>query len=51
VLDNGDIAAMRLVRIGKIEGASAEVVSGLSRGEKIVATLNDKVQEGVKIVP
>ena len=51
VLDSGDIAAMRLVRIGKIEGASAEVVSGLSGGEKIVATLNDKVQEGVRIVP
>jgi RND family efflux transporter MFP subunit len=51
VLDGNDIARMRLVRTGKAEGSTIEIVSGLSGGERIVVKLGDTVQEGVKIVP
>jgi RND family efflux transporter MFP subunit len=51
VLDGNDVARMRLVRTGKAEGSTIEIVSGLSGGEKIVVKLDDTVQEGVKIVP
>jgi membrane fusion protein, multidrug efflux system len=50
-LDANNIAAMRLVRAGKVENGLTEIVSGLSAGEKIVATLNDRVQEGTQVNP
>jgi len=42
---------MRLVRVGKVENGLTEIVSGLSAGEKIVSTLNDRVQEGAQVTP
>jgi membrane fusion protein, multidrug efflux system len=50
-LDANNITTMRLVRVGKVENGLTEIVSGLSAGEKIVATLNDRVQEGTQVNP
>lgn len=50
-VDANNIAGMRLVRVGKVENGLTEIVSGLSAGEKIVSTLNDRVQEGAQVTP
>jgi RND family efflux transporter MFP subunit len=50
-LDANNIAGMRLVRTGKTENSLTEIVSGLSAGERIVAPLDETVQEGTQVTP
>jgi hypothetical protein len=46
VVGAGDVARMRLVTLGMIEGAQAEILSGLDAGERIVST-PARVRDGV----
>jgi HlyD family secretion protein len=43
-------AVRRAVRIGQRNGVEAEVLSGLTAGETVVAYPSDDVQDGVKVV-
>lgn len=51
VLDRERIARLRLVKLGKEQDGTVEVVSGLSPGETIVVGNTQKVTEGVRIEP
>jgi len=49
VVESGNIARMRLVKVGKTAGSRVEILSGLSPGERVVTTGAEKVSEGAKI--
>jgi RND family efflux transporter MFP subunit len=51
VLDREHIARLRLVKLGKEQDGTVEVVSGLSPGETIVVGNPQKVTEGVRVEP
>lgn len=48
ILD-GDVARFRWLRTGRELGDTIEVVSGLSGGEKIIATVSDAVRDGLAV--
>jgi RND family efflux transporter MFP subunit len=48
-LDKDNVARMRLVKTGKTVGQRVEILSGLSDGERVVASGTEKVQEGSKV--
>lgn len=49
VVDEGRIARMRLVKLGRRVGDRVEVLSGLSRGERVVIAGIEKVSDGARI--
>lgn len=49
VLDSGNIARMRLVKLGKPVGDKVEILSGLSDGERLVVGGVEKISEGIKV--
>jgi len=49
VVESGNIARMRLVKVGKTAGSRVEILSGLSPGERVVTAGVEKVSEGAKI--
>lgn len=44
-------ASLRLLEIGRRNHAEAEVLSGLSAGERVVVYPSDRVRDGVKLAP
>ena len=48
-LDKGNIARMRIVKVGRQTGERVEVLSGLSDGDRVVVTAVEKVAEGNKV--
>lgn len=49
VLDDKNVASMRLVRVGKEEGDYIEIISGIQEKDRIVETVNEKIKDGVVI--
>ena len=49
VVDKGNIARMRLVKVGKPVGDRVEILSGLSDGERVVVSGSEKIKEGVQV--
>ncbi|QEM69707.1 efflux RND transporter periplasmic adaptor subunit [Geobacter sp. FeAm09] len=49
VVEQGNIARMRLVKTGKAVGGKVEIVSGLADGERVVLSGVEKVSEGAKV--
>ena len=49
VVDDGDIAQVRPVTLGEMEGSMWQVVNGLATGERIVANGVDKVKPGAPV--
>lgn len=49
VVDEANIARLRLIKTGKTLGGNIEVLSGLSEGERIVVDGAAKVNDGVKV--
>ena len=49
VVDDADVARLRLIKTGKSYGESVETLSGLSDGERIVVDGVANVRDGVKI--
>lgn len=50
-VDQGNIARMRLVKVGKTVDGRVEILSGLTDGERIVAADSAKVTDGAKLEP
>lgn len=48
-LDQGNIARMRIVRVGRETGERVEVLSGLSDGDRVVVSGAEKVTEGARV--
>lgn len=46
VLDKGNIARMRIVKVGRVIGDRVEILSGLSEGEQVLVSGMEKVTEG-----
>jgi RND family efflux transporter MFP subunit len=49
VVDNGNIARMRLVKPGTVIAGRVEILAGLSAGERIVVAGMDKVVDGARV--
>lgn len=49
VLDKDNLAAMRIIRVGKTAGDRIEILSGLSAGERVVTDSLEKLSEGAKV--
>ncbi len=49
-VDENGVASVRPVTVGVIEGADAEIISGLQPGESVVVDGADSVQPGSKVV-
>ncbi|NTV96062.1 MAG: HlyD family efflux transporter periplasmic adaptor subunit, partial [Thiobacillus sp.] len=47
----GERARLRPVRIGQRSGLSAQVLDGLKAGEKVVARPDDRIGDGVRVMP
>lgn len=48
-LDKGNIARMRIVKVGRGTGERVEVLSGLSEGDRVVVFGAEKVTEGARV--
>lgn len=48
-LDKGNIARMRIVKVGRETGERVEILSGLSEGDRLVVTGVEKVTEGARV--
>ncbi|NTW98872.1 MAG: efflux RND transporter periplasmic adaptor subunit [Geobacteraceae bacterium] len=48
-LDKGNIARMRIVRVGRQSGERVEILSGLSDGDRVVVSGAEKVTEGARV--
>ncbi|MEI6827975.1 MAG: efflux RND transporter periplasmic adaptor subunit [Desulfuromonadales bacterium] len=48
-LDKGNIARMRIVKVGRLTGDRVEILSGLTDGDRVVVTGGEKVTEGIKV--
>lgn len=48
-LDKESIARMRIVKVGRQTGDRVEILSGLSEGDRVVASGVEKVTEGAKV--
>lgn len=48
-LDKQNIASMRIVKVGRQAGERVEILSGLSEGDRVVATGVEKVTEGARV--
>lgn len=51
IVDQNNIARMRLVKVGKTFGQQLEILSGLTAGEKIVAAATQQLRDGDRIEP
>jgi RND family efflux transporter MFP subunit len=49
VVDNGNVARLRLVKAGRVVGERVEILAGLSAGERVVTDGVDKVSDGAKV--
>ena len=49
VVDNGNIARMRLVKPGTVSAGRVEILAGLSAGERIVVGGMEKVTDGARV--
>lgn len=49
IVDNGNIARMRLVKPGASQGGRVEILAGLSEGERVVTGGTDRVRDGAKV--
>ncbi|MBP1729083.1 MAG: family efflux pump rane fusion lipoprotein, partial [Deltaproteobacteria bacterium] len=49
VVDSGNIARLRLVKIGRAINERVEILSGLSAGERVVVSGVEKVSDGAKV--
>lgn len=50
-VDQTNTARMRLVKVGKSAGEQVEILSGLSGGERIVATHSAQLVDGIHLLP
>ena len=48
-LDKGNIARMRIVKVGRQSGERVEILSGLSDGDRVVVSGADKITEGARV--
>lgn len=48
-VDTGNVAHMRLVKVGKTVGDRVEILSGLSNGERVAVSGVEKITEGAKV--
>ena len=48
-LDKENIARMRIVKVGRQAGERVEILSGLSEGDRVIATGVEKVTEGARV--
>ncbi|MFZ4856227.1 MAG: efflux RND transporter periplasmic adaptor subunit [Desulfuromonadaceae bacterium] len=48
-LDKGNIARMRIVKVGRQTGERVEILSGLSDGDRVVVSGVEKVAEGARV--
>jgi HlyD family secretion protein len=46
----GDRAVLRTVEVGHENGLNAEVIAGLSAGERVVVYPSDRVEDGARVV-
>jgi multidrug efflux system membrane fusion protein len=51
VIDSGDKAEMRTIRIGQEDNGQAVVLQGLSAGEKVITAGQYRVQQGALVQP
>jgi HlyD family secretion protein len=51
VLDADDVARLRTVDIGRQTGLEAEVLSGVSEGDRVVLHPSDRVEDGTLVAP
>ncbi len=51
VVDDNQIAHLRLIRIGKIINDQVEVISGLNTGQRFVSAIPSKMTDGARIEP
>jgi multidrug efflux pump subunit AcrA (membrane-fusion protein) len=49
IVQQGDIIHFRDVRIGRDNGNTVEIASGLSEGERVVLNINNQILEGSKV--
>lgn len=49
VIDSGGRARLKQVKAGRMNDEEAEVVSGLSSGERVILHPSDKVEDGVRV--
>lgn len=49
VVETGNIARLRLVKVGRTVGDRLEILAGLSAGERVVINGVEKVSDGVKV--
>jgi RND family efflux transporter MFP subunit len=49
VVDDGQIAHLRLVRTGKIVGEQIEIVSGLKQGQRYITLIPPQMRDGMKV--
>jgi RND family efflux transporter MFP subunit len=49
VVDRENVARLRMITVGEGEGENLPVLSGLSRGERVVAEGREKVRDGMKV--
>lgn len=49
VVESGNIARLRLVKVGRVSGDRLEILAGLAAGERVVTDGLEKVSDGVKV--
>jgi len=49
VVQQGDIISFRDIRIGRDNGNTVEIASGLSEGERVVLNINNQILDGSKV--
>jgi multidrug efflux pump subunit AcrA (membrane-fusion protein) len=49
IVQQGDIVHFRDVRIGRDNGNTVEIASGLSEGERVVLNINNQILDGSKV--
>jgi HlyD family secretion protein len=50
-VDDAGTARLREVKVGVRSGTAAEILEGLAAGERVVVFPDDRVADGVRIVP
>jgi RND family efflux transporter MFP subunit len=48
-IDKGNIARMRIVKVGRLTGERIEILSGLSDGDRVAVSGVEKITEGARV--
>jgi multidrug efflux system membrane fusion protein len=49
VINQDDTVSVRPIKVGPIDGAQAQVISGLSAGDRVVTDGTDRLRDGQKV--